>query len=215
LLLGANQHSAGELAEQASVGDGLFAAIICLVLAAGWFTDYIGIYSVFGGFIAGMALPRTPGFSTLLNGRTLQVTRCFLLPVFFAYSGLNTDLTTSFGPTTLLVLGVLLVAAFVSKALASMVVLKAFRWSWGESVAMSGLLNARGLIILIYINIGLALGLIETRLFSILVLVAIVTTAAAMPVYRLHFNDEREEAARRESKSVGDPQPERSRAPVS
>lgn len=57
---------------------------VVLVLAAGWLTDYIGIYSVFGGFIAGMAMPKVPGFVPLLNARTMQVTRCLFLPVFFA-----------------------------------------------------------------------------------------------------------------------------------
>lgn len=178
------------------IGDGLFVSILCLVLAAGWFTDYIGIYSVFGGFIAGLALPKVPGFPALLNERALQLVRCLFLPVFFAYSGLNTDLGTSFEPVVLLALGIMLVTAFLSKALASMAVLKAFRWPWGESVAMSGLMNARGLMILIYINIGLGLGIIDTRLFSVLVLVAIITTALAVPIYRTHFSDSREADAR-------------------
>ncbi len=75
---------------------------------------------------------------------------------------------------------------------ASILVLNAFRWPWGESFAMSGFMNARGLMILIYINISLGLGVIETRLFSTLVLVAIVTTALAVPIYRIHFTDARE-----------------------
>lgn len=182
--------------ESGKIGDGLLASMFCLVLAAGWFTDFIGIYSVFGGFIAGMALPRVPGFAPLLKARTLQLTRCLLLPVFFAYSGLNTDLTGALQLSSLTALLLLFSAAFISKSVASLAVLKTFRWGWGESMAMSGLMNARGLMILIYINIGLNIGIIETELFTVLVIVAILTTALAMPIYRLYFTNAREDLAR-------------------
>ncbi|MGW4887571.1 cation:proton antiporter [Streptomyces murinus] len=178
-------------------GDGLIVALVLTVLAAGWFTDYIGIYSVFGGFISGVALPRVPGFAPLLNVRLMQVVRCLFLPVFFAFSGLNTDLAGALNSTYVWTLGVLFVAGFASKFLASLAVLRSFRWGWGESVAMGGLMNARGLMILIFINIGLSLGLIDKELFSILVLIAVLTTALAMPLYRLHFKPGQEEDARR------------------
>jgi Kef-type K+ transport system membrane component KefB len=184
------------------IGDGLFVGILVLVLLAGWYTDYIGVYSVFGGFVAGMALPRTPGFSKLLNERMSQIVRCLFLPVFFAYSGLNTNFITAFDGASLGALFVLTLVAFGAKALASVGVLRAFKWPWGQTIAMSGLLNARGLMILIYINIGLSLGIIETRLFSVLVLLAIVTTMVAVPIYRAHFTDEREEEERESSQNV-------------
>lgn len=182
---------------EGQIGDGLFVALLTLVLAGGWFTDYIGIYSVFGGFICGVALPRVPGFAALLNTRLLQVVRCLFLPVFFAFSGLNTDLTGALNSSYVWTLSVLLVAGFASKFLSALAVLRSFRWGWGESVAMGGLMNARGLMILIFINIGLSLGLIEKELFSILVLIAVLTTALAMPIYRLYFKPGQEEDARR------------------
>ncbi|GAA2191500.1 cation:proton antiporter [Streptomyces bangladeshensis] len=182
---------------EGQIGDGLVVALLGTVLAAGWFTDYIGIYSVFGGFVCGVALPRVPGFAPLLNVRLMQVVRCLFLPVFFAFSGLNTDLTGAMNSTYVWTLGVLFVAGFASKFLSSLAVLRSFRWGRGESVAMGGLMNARGLMILIFINIGLSLGLIEKELFSILVLIAVLTTGLALPLYRLHFTPEREEDARR------------------
>ncbi|GAA1190411.1 cation:proton antiporter [Prauserella alba] len=178
------------------VDDRLLVALLGLVLAAAWFTDYIGIYSVFGGFICGVALPRVRGFSALLNARLLQAVRCLFLPVFFAFSGLNTDLTGALNADYLAAAAVVFAAAFVSKAIASLGVLRSFRWGWGESIAMGGLMNARGLMILIFINIGLGIGVLEERLFSILVLVAVLTTAVAMPCYRLHFTPAREQDAR-------------------
>jgi Kef-type K+ transport system membrane component KefB len=184
--------------KRGSLSDGTFVVVLGLVLAAGWFTDYIGIYSVFGGFILGMAMPRVNGFNELIKARLLQVVRCFFLPVFFAFSGLNTELGSALDPTFLMAFGLLLVVALSSKLLASLIVLRGFGWRWGESIAMGGLMNARGLMILIFINIGLQLGVIEERLFSILVLIAILTTALALPLYRTHFTAAREAEARRD-----------------
>jgi Kef-type K+ transport system membrane component KefB len=178
------------------ISDRLFGAILVTVLLTGLISDYIGIYSVFGGFITGMAMPKVPGFTKLMHDRLLQLVRCLLLPIFFTYSGLNTDVWSSFNPATLGVFLALLVVAMASKALPALALLRRYRWPWGEAVAMAGLMNARGLMILVYMNIGLSLGLVETRMFSIMVLIAIVTTAVAMPVYRLHFSNGREETAR-------------------
>lgn len=183
--------------EQQSVSDSSFVVVLALILAAGWFTDYIGIYSVFGGFILGVAMPRVAGFNELIKARLLQVVRCLLLPVFFAFSGLNTDLGGALNPTYLIALAVLFAVALASKSLGSLIVLRSFGWRWSESVAMGGLMNARGLMILIFINIGLQLGVIESQLFSMLVIVAIVTTGLALPLYRLHFTPAREAEARR------------------
>jgi Kef-type K+ transport system membrane component KefB len=185
------------------ISDKLLGAILITVLLTGLISDYIGIYSVFGGFITGMALPKVPGFTRLMHERLLQFVRCFLLPIFFTYSGLNTDVWRSFNPATLGVFLALLVVAVASKALPALAVLRRYRWSWGEAIAMAGLMNARGLMILVYMNIGLSLGLVETRMFSIMVLIAIVTTAAAMPLYRLHFSNGREETARAEWRRAG------------
>lgn len=179
-----------------TISDKLLGGLLITVFVCSLISDYIGIYSVFGGFIAGAALPKVPGFSKLLQDRLLQTVKCLFLPVFFAYSGLNTDVFGSFNSQTLWVFGVLLGVAVVSKALSAVTVLRAYRWSWGETVAMAGLMNARGLMILVYINIGLALGIIHTEMFSIMVMIAIMTTALAKPIYRLYFSDSREAAQR-------------------
>lgn len=189
-----------------NIGDGLLGGILLVVLLTGLVSDYIGIYSVFGGFITGAAMPRVPGFAKLMHERLLQLVRCLFLPVFFTYSGLHTDIWQSFNPATVGIFVVLLTVAMASKALPAFVVLRRYRWSWGETIAMAGLMNARGLMILVYMTIGLSLGIVETKMFSIMVLIAIVTTAAAMPIYRLHFSDGREEVARVEW-SRGGPMP--------
>jgi len=182
--------------ETNQIPDSLFAGLMILVLVVSVVSDYIGIYSVFGGFIAGVALPRVQDFPPLLGAQLTKTVRCLFLPIFFAYSGLNTDIGYALHMSGIGIFAVLLLAAVISKAVSAAVVLRLFGWRAGEILAMAGLMNARGLMILIYMTIGLNIGVIETELYSIMVLIAIVTTMIAMPMYRLHFNDKQERIAR-------------------
>ncbi|NNG40769.1 cation:proton antiporter [Flexivirga sp. ID2601S] len=184
--------------DNADLSDGLLASLLCLVLIVGFVTDYIGIYSVFGGFICGVFLPHVAGFQRLLHARIAQLVRVLLLPVFFAYSGLNTDVSNALEPTYLIIFGVLLVVAIIAKGAPGLLIMRAFGYSWGESKAMAGLMNARGLMILIFINLGFSMGLVDKALFATLVLIAIATTALALPIYRSHYSAEAEEEARRD-----------------
>jgi Kef-type K+ transport system membrane component KefB len=159
--------------------------VILVPIVAGWLTDWIGIYSVFGGFVAGLAMPRDPEFRRALHDRTLDVVSTLLLPVFFAFSGLNTHLGVISGGSALLSFAVILAAGFCGKYFGCALAMRALGFSWREAYAVGGLMNARGLMILIFINIGLAQGMISQELFAMLVLVAVITTAAATPLYRL------------------------------
>lgn len=193
LFAGPMQRSVSE----GRISDALFASMITLVLGVGFLADYIGIYSVFGGFVCGFTLPKVPGFAEMFTGITAKLVRMLLLPIFFAYSGLNTDLGEVFAPKYLLPTVVLLLVAIVAKSGASYLVLRiGFRWNRGEAVAMGALMNARGLMILIFINAGLALGIISRPVFSMLVVVAVITTGLALPVYRRHFTPRAEAEAR-------------------
>ncbi|MFG3497067.1 cation:proton antiporter [Streptomyces sp. NPDC047928] len=166
--------------------------VVGIVLLAGYFTDYIGIYSVFGGFIAGLAMPRNPAFREALHGRMMDLVCVLLLPIFFAFSGLNTQLNGLAGWAMLVPFLLILAAGFFGKYFGCSLALRSVGFSWRESYAVGGLMNARGLMILIFINIGLAQGMITQDVFSILVLVAVVTTAAAMPLYRWALPDKDE-----------------------
>jgi Kef-type K+ transport system membrane component KefB len=162
-----------------------FCLVTGIVLLAGFFTDYIGIYSVFGGFIAGLSMPRTPAFRAALHGRMMDVVNVLLLPIFFAFSGLNTQLAGLTGWAMLLPFLALLVAGFVGKYFGCALAMRSVGMPWREACAIGGLMNARGLMILIFINIGLAQQMITQDVFSMLVLVAVVTTAMALPLYRV------------------------------
>ncbi|MFI0139462.1 cation:proton antiporter [Streptomyces luteogriseus] len=158
--------------------------VVAIVLLSGLFTDYIGIYSVFGGFIAGLAMPRNPAFREALHSRMMDIVCVLLLPIFFAFSGLNTELGGIAGWAMIGPFALILVAGFVGKYAGCALAMRGVGFSWRESWAVGGLMNARGLMILIFINIGLAQGMISKDVFSMLVLVAVITTAGAMPLYR-------------------------------
>ncbi|MFE9686899.1 cation:proton antiporter [Streptomyces sp. NPDC006285] len=158
--------------------------VVGIVLLAGWFTDYIGIYSVFGGFVAGLAMPRDPAFRQALHGRMMDIVCVLLLPIFFAFSGLNTELGGLAGWGMVGPFLLILTAGFAGKYVGCALAMRGIGFSWRESWAVGGLMNARGLMILIFINIGLAQGMITKEVFSMLVLVAVLTTAGAVPLYR-------------------------------
>ncbi|GLX99143.1 transporter [Herbidospora sp. NEAU-GS84] len=159
--------------------------VVLVPLTAGWLTDWIGVYAVFGGFIAGLAMPRDPKFREALHSRMMEVVSTLLLPVFFTFSGLNTHLDGIAGGTMLLAFLLILVAGFVGKYFGCAVSMRGMGFSWRESYAVGALMNARGLMILIFINIGLAHGMIGQEVFAMLVLVAVITTAGAVPLYQL------------------------------
>jgi Kef-type K+ transport system membrane component KefB len=174
----------------------MMAVILFVVLLAGWFTDYIGVFSVFGGFIVGLAMPQSAVVRRELETRLTDLNSILLLPVFFAFSGLNTQVS-GFGASGALwwPLAVIMAAAFAGKYLGCAAVVRAQGFPWRYASAVGGLMNARGLMVLIFINIGLAHGMVTPELFAILVAVAIVTTAAAMPIYRASLPDHVERTA--------------------
>ncbi|WP_280427259.1 cation:proton antiporter [Nocardia brasiliensis] len=158
--------------------------ILLVVLLGSWFTDYVGIYSVFGAFVAGAVMPRGELLDTIRD-RFEPLVAYLLLPAFFIYSGLNTKLSLIFDPTVLAVSAVVMLVSFAGKFGAIGLVARWQGMSWREAGAMGALANARGLMELILLNIGLTAGLITGQLYTILALMTIVTTFVATPVMRM------------------------------
>ncbi|KAA0109787.1 cation:proton antiporter [Mycolicibacterium sp. P1-5] len=157
--------------------------ILLVVLTASWFTDLVGIYSVFGAFVAGVVMPRG-ALLDAIRERFEPLVAYLLLPAFFIYSGLNTELTLIFDRSALLMAALVLVVSFAAKFGA---VGLAARWqgmSWYEAGSMGALANARGLMELILLNIGLEAGLISGKLYTILAVMTIITTFVATPLQR-------------------------------
>lgn len=164
----------------------VFALIILVLLICALVTDKLGLYSVFGGFIFGLALPREGKLIEALEIKIKSTTVVVLLPVFFAFSGLNTNMLR-LGELNLWLPAITIVLfAFVSKYFSCLFTMRYISsFGWRESSAIAGLINSRGLMELIIANIGLFYGLIDVSLYSILVLIAILSTLSAMPIYNL------------------------------
>lgn len=162
-----------------------FSLVIFLLIICAIFTDYLGLYSVFGGFVLGLAMPRKQDFIEAVSIRVKDITLVLLLPVFFAFSGLNTDMTILsksgiIGPTI-----IILIIAFASKMLPLFGFMRIRGYSKKDSFSIASLMNARGLMELIIANIGMMYGLIDQTLYAILVAIAIFTTVSALPMYKI------------------------------
>ena len=160
----------------------MFGWVLVLLMLAAWYTDGIGIYAVFGAFVLGAAMPRGK-FCNDIQERIEPLATQLLLPLFFIYSGLNTrfDLVNDAG--LWLVALAVLAAAVIGKAGACYLAARACGESRRDSMGVGALMNARGLMELIILNIGLERGLITPTLFTIMVLMAIVTTLMATPMF--------------------------------
>ena len=177
----------GRLAEQkGGVSGALLAFTLMLVMLAAWFTDAIGIYSVFGAFILGTAMPRGI-FNRDLQRFLEPLTTNFLLPLFFVYSGLNTRIGLVNTPFLWIITLLILLAACSGKGVACWLAARFHGETQRDARAIGTLMNARGLMELILLNIGLEHGIITPTLFTIMVLMAIVTTLMASPLFELVY----------------------------
>ncbi len=160
---------------------GLVTGLALLMLGA-WFTDLIGLHAVFGAFVMGAAMPRGVVTRDLI-GRIQPLTVAVLLPLFFTYSGLNTRITLLNTGFLWLMCGAVLAAAVVGKGVACWLAARATGLPNREALGIGTLMNARGLMELIIINVGLQRGIISEGLFATLVIMAVVTTLMASPLF--------------------------------
>jgi Kef-type K+ transport system membrane component KefB len=164
-------------ASPVALGLGLSAALV-----AGFTTEWIGIHAVFGAFLLGAVIPHDSSLASALRSRLRDAVTILLLPAFFAFTGMRTQIgLLSSWYDWLTCLAIILVATlgkFGGTLLAA-------RWNgltWRDSAALGTLMNTRGLMELIVLNIGLDLGVIESRLFAMMVIMALATTIATSPL---------------------------------
>ncbi len=169
---------------QASLSPAGLRAVLIVLMIAAWYTDYIRLHAVFGAFLLGIVMPKGT-FVDNLRDRIEPLTSGLLVPLFFAFSGLNTRLDLMAGQGLWMVALSILLIATLGKGVACGVAARLGGYPAAESVAVGTLMNARGLMELILLNIGLERGLITPTLFTMMVLMAVVTTLAASPVFEL------------------------------
>lgn len=173
----------GRLAErEGKISSTLLGVVLMLFCLSAWAMDAIGIHAVFGGFLLGTAMPRG-FFARELKEKLQPFAVVFLLPMFFTYSGLNTRLDMVNSPQLFLIALVVLGVSIFGKGVACWAAARLNGEDNRTALAVGALMNARGLMELIIINIGLQKGVIQPALFSIMVLMAIVTTLMASPIF--------------------------------
>lgn len=160
---------------------GLVVGLALMALGA-WFTDAIHLHAVFGAFVMGAALPRGV-FVRDLIARVQPLTVALLLPLFFTYSGLNTRIGLLDSWFLWGICLAILAAAVLGKWAACALAARATGIPPREAMGIGILMNARGLMELIIINIGLQRGIISEGLFAALVIMAVVTTLMASPIF--------------------------------
>ncbi|WP_081287686.1 cation:proton antiporter [Mycobacterium asiaticum] len=199
----------GPMAERRNgVTPGMLSVVLILLMVCAWFTDAIGIYAIFGAFILGVAMP-SGFFADRLTANLEPVTTTLLLPLFFVYSGLNTQIGLVNTPALWAATLGILVVAIGAKGVACTLAARLRKVPLRESIALGSLMNARGLIELILLNIGLEAGIITPTLFTILVMMAIVTTLMTSPIFEFVYGRHRPEPVdpptAREPSAVGVP----------
>ena len=160
----------------------LLALIYMAVVASAVITELIGIHLIFGAFLLGTIMPKNAGLVREIAVKTEDFVLIFLLPVFFAYSGLRTQIGLVNRPELWLLCALVLFVAIAGKYAGTYIAARFSGIEKREASALGWLMNTRGLTELIVLNIGLSLGVITPLLFTMLVIMALVTTFMTSPL---------------------------------
>ncbi len=178
------QRLGARVASKEGLNQNVVALTVLLLLASAWATERLGIHSLFGAFLFGAIIPKEGGLAEALMERLEDVVVVLLLPVFFVYSGLRTHVELLGSASDWALCGLLLLVACVGKFGGSAVAARLTGLRWREAGALGILLNVRGMMGLIVLNLGLDLGLISSKLFTMMVVMALVTALIASPLLR-------------------------------
>ncbi len=179
---------AARLIKQSST-KGLSATTVAIVFAAlllsAWTTEFIGIHAVFGAFLLGVVIPHDSHIAKSLQAGLEQVVTVLLLPAFFAFTGMRTQIDLVNGWEHWLICGLIILVASVGKFGGTLAAARLSGLDWHTSSSLGILMNTRGLMELIVLNVGLDLGVISPTLFAMMVLMALATTLATTPLLTL------------------------------
>lgn len=186
LILGFVRRVASGVADRlpAVASQRLVAVTILLVFASSAITELIGIHAVFGAFLCGTMIPRTHGIPLRIAGKLEDLVEAFMLPLFFAFSGLRTEIGLLGHASDWLLCALVIALACLGKFGGSVLAARMSGIGWRQSSAIGILMNTRGLVELVVLNIGYDLGLVSPRLFTMLVIMALVTTFMTSPLLR-------------------------------
>ena len=191
---------------------GLMAVIFVALLLSSSATELIGIHAVFGAFALGAVIPHDSQMARELTDRLEDLVIVLLLPAFFAFTGLRTQIGLVSGLQQWMLCGLIILVASAGKFGGSLVAARITGLEWREGSALGVLMNTRGLMELIVLNIGLEMRVISPTLFAMLVIMALITTLATTPILHLITRGQltENEAAARHGVAVSDKEPDRS-----
>ena len=159
----------------------VLAACLFMVLGCAWITERLGIHALFGAFIAGVAMPKDPRLIRHLSKRFEDLMVALLLPLFFAYTGLRMKVGLG-GAGIWELFAMVTVVAVAGKLGGSAVAARITGMNWRDSATIGALMNTRGLMELVILNVGLDLGVISPPIFTAMVLMALFTTMMTTPL---------------------------------
>ncbi|HEV3278169.1 MAG TPA: cation:proton antiporter [Terriglobia bacterium] len=184
----------GELSENA------LALMVVVIMVSAVATERLGLHLLFGSFLAGVIMPKDAKFVRYILDKLETTTVVVLLPLYFAFTGLRTSVRVIQGGQMWLFCGLIILIAISGKLGGSMIAARAAGASWREAGGLGTLMNARGLMELVILNVGLDIGVISPALYSMMVVMALVTTFMTTPllewIYPLHMIKRESEQAR-------------------
>ncbi len=166
---------------QENPGQTVVALSFFVLLSSAFAAEIIGIHALFGSFIAGLILPEISSFKNRIREKIEDVSLMILLPIFFAFTGLRTQIGLLNEGSSWAICGIIIAVAVVGKFAGSMFAAKAVGQTWADSLRIGALMNTRGLMELIVLNIGYDLGILSPEIFAMMVLMALATTLMTGP----------------------------------
>ena len=173
-----------DLYQKRRPGSSMFSGLILMLLASAWATERLGVHALFGAFMAGLVAPKTPQLVAETVKKIESLALALLLPLFFALTGLRTHLDLLAGKRAWIFMLVIIAIAILGKLGGASLAARATGTRWKDSLALGVLMNTRGLVELVILNAGLELGILTPPLFTMMVIMALVTTFMAAPVLR-------------------------------
>jgi Kef-type K+ transport system membrane component KefB len=163
---------------------GVIALTIAAMLVSALITESIGVHAIFGAFLLGAVIPHDSRLAHAMVGSLETLVTVLLLPAFFAFAGMRTQIGLLTGAGPWIACGLIILVATVGKAAGTFVAARLTGMSSRDAAGLGVLMNTRGLMQLIVLNVGLDLGVISPTLFTMMVLMALATTMATTPVLR-------------------------------
>lgn len=163
----------------------VIAFLLLIMILSAFTTQIIGIHALFGAFLAGVVMPQLPHFRKLVIDKIEDVAVVLLLPLFFVFTGLRTEIGLLNTPYLWTICGLIILVAIIGKFCGGAFSARILGESWHDSLSIGALMNTRGLMELIVLNIGYEMGILPPPIFVMLVIMALVTTFMTTPLLTL------------------------------